>query len=430
MIKKILKHIPKNASWFDIIEISGSSTPLSFKNNRFHSIQEKHNSGYGIRINISGKTGFSHCNSPEKIKETVEKATLLASYGDMENFKIPDQTTSDFDPYDKAIDKFDVKFETVRAEAVIERITKTFPEANLDLGINSTTGNCRIINSNGIDASYKNSYYSASVSATLIQNDGTKIDTWESISGLASVSFDNIADRIIEKIRLAEKLEKKESGRIPVILSPRAFSRLIGIIASGLNSKSVYKGISPFSDKLNETFFNQKFSLTDDPRVSGSPYSSPFDDEGVNTAEKKLIHRGQINDFIADLNYAQKLNLKKSGNASRGYSSLPGPSFSNIIIANGVINSAEMIKNIDSGIFIDGFIGLGQSNTLSGDFSAGLDLAFLIKNGEITGRLKDCMISDNLFQLMKDEIHLSSDRELTGSTLAPYILFPSVNYTG
>ena len=203
----------------------------------------------------------------------------------------------------------------------------------------------------------------------------------------------------------------------------------MGIVASGLNAKAVWKGISPFADKKDTIMFNETFSLYDDPLLDGSPYSYPFDDEGVTAARKTLIDRGKIVNFVTDLKHAQKLNIPALGNGSRGYSSLPAPSFSNTSIDAGRQGVGEIIKSITRGILVDQFIGLGQSNTLTGDFSANLDLAFLIENGEITGRVKDCMIADNLFKLLEGEVIMSLEREQNGSSLMPYMLFPGINYT-
>ena len=124
------------------------------------------------------------------------------------------------------------------------------------------------------------------------------------------------------------------------------------------------------------------------------------------------------------------MNIAAQGNASRVYSSLPSPSFSNITISSGDKSSQSIISNISSGLLIDQFIGLGQSNTLTGDFSAGLDLAYVIDKGKITGCIKDSMIADNLFELLNRDIILSSDTETTGSITLPYICLPFVNYTG
>jgi PmbA protein len=180
---------------------------------------------------------------------------------------------------------------------------------------------------------------------------------------------------------------------------------------------------------MGAAMFNESLTVRDDPLMHGSPFSYPFDDEGVTAADKFLVNRGKIETFITDLKYAQKLGMAPGGNGTRGYSSLPYPSFSNVIIDPGTEPHDAIIGGITRGILVEQFIGLGQSNTLTGDFSANLELAYLVENGRIAGRLKDCMIADNLFRLLAGEMLLSAERERTGSVLAPSVLFPSVNFT-
>ena len=221
-------------------------------------------------------------------------------------------------------------------------------------------------------------------------------------------------------------------GESPVKFSliPTTCILLILEFLSGFDARTIFKGLSLFSDKKGQKFFNKALTIYDDPLLKNSPYSHPYDDEGIQAQKKALISDGIISTFITDLKYAEKLKIDPTGNASRGYSSLPSPSFSNIIVKNGKEKYEDIIKSIKKGVLVDQFLGLGQSNTLTGDFSANLDLAFLIENGEIVGRVKDCMITDNLFHLLKEDIVLSKERETNGSTLTPYVYFPSVNFTG
>jgi PmbA protein len=100
-----------------------------------------------------------------------------------------------------------------------------------------------------------------------------------------------------------------------------------------------------------------------------------------------------------------------------------------VTIEKGPEDIENIISDSHEAILIDQFLGLGQSNTLTGDFSANLDLAYLIEKGEVTGRVKDCMITGNLFELLAGELILSKQRETRGAALVPYICFPSVNFT-
>lgn len=430
MIDRVTKTIPAGTRWFDIIHVAGRSTPIKFRNNRLHSLTENENSGAGVRLNIDGRTGFSSTNDDSHIERIAKIAASLSKFGDIENFTLPADTKSLFDPYDPEIENFDLHNEISSCEASIDELTRRFPGISIDMGVTASTGSLRLANSSGVDISYRDSYYSASISATLVLPDGTRIETWEGESHTRPAAFISMTETVADKIEKAMTVKKIESGTYPVILPPSAFGSLLGLVISGFSAVPVWKGISPMAGKQGQKLFNEKLTVRDNPVINGSPYSIPFDAEGVNVKEKFLVNGGVVETFIADLKYAERLGIAPTGNASRGYSSLPGPSFTGIEVNPGSEPHESIIASMKKGIVAHQFIGLGQSNTITGDFSASMDLAYLVEDGRITGRIKDCMISGNIIQLLADELSLSSDSERKGSSVLPWLWLPQVNIVG
>lgn len=430
MIDRVTKTIPAGTRWFDIIHVSGRSTPVKFKNNRLHSLTENENSGTGVRLNIDGRTGFSSTNDDSNIERIANIAAALTKFGDIENFTLPSDTTALFDPYDPAIEGFDLHREISSCEAAIDELTRRFPGISIDMGVTASTGSMRLVNSSGVDISYRDSYYSASISATLVLPDGTRIETWEGESHTGPAESRSMTGIVAGRIEQAMTVRKIESGAYPVLLPPSAFGSLLGLVISGFSAVPVWKGISPMAGKQGQKVFSEKLTVKDNPVIKGSPYSIPFDAEGVNVKEKFLVNSGVVETFIADLKYAERLGIAPTGNASRGYSSLPGPSFTGIEVEPGPEHHESMLSSIKRGIVAHQFIGLGQSNTITGDFSASMDLAYLVEDGKITGRVKDCMISGNIISLLSGGIALSSDRERKGSSVLPWLLLPQVNIVG
>lgn len=56
-------------------------------------------------------------------------------------------------------------------------------------------------------------------------------------------------------------------------------------------------------------------------------------------------------------------------------------------------------------------MGFGQSNIINGDFSSNVALGYRIRNGEIVGRVKNTMVAGNVYELLKDNVQLSSDKD-------------------
>ena len=72
------------------------------------------------------------------------------------------------------------------------------------------------------------------------------------------------------------------------------------------------------------------------------------------------------------------------------------------------------------GLIIEGLLGAGQGNELGGDFRANVSLGYRVQNGEIVGRVKDTMISGNVYTVLNN-IEAMSDKAdwVSGSLRAP-----------
>ncbi|MBE7446605.1 MAG: hypothetical protein HS132_15780 [Planctomycetia bacterium] len=79
---------------------------------------------------------------------------------------------------------------------------------------------------------------------------------------------------------------------------------------------------------------------------------------------------------------------------------------------------------------VDQVLGGGQSNILAGEFSVNVDLGYLIENGEIVGRVKDCMIAGNVFEEFNNIVAIGNKAEWQGSTKVPPFYFKSMNIAG
>ncbi|HNW29517.1 MAG TPA: DNA gyrase modulator, partial [Spirochaetota bacterium] len=131
MIERIRDRLSGRARWYDIIEVRGAGTPISFANSRLHSVTERHNSGFGVRVNVEGRTGFSYTNDASRLEETADRALQLAAWGDEEDFELPASAVKAFEPYNGAIDAFDAAGEIAAAEDTIAAILKRFPQATV-----------------------------------------------------------------------------------------------------------------------------------------------------------------------------------------------------------------------------------------------------------------------------------------------------------
>jgi PmbA protein len=187
------------------------------------------------------------------------------------------------------------------------------------------------------------------------------------------------------------------------------------------------EGSSPIGKKLGETVFDTNLTILDNPLVPYNTGSCPCDDEAVPCQVTPLITKGVVSNFYYDLQTAARAKTKSTGNGQR-QGGLPGPSYHACVVTPGTISFDDMVKNTKEGIIVEQLLGAGQGNMLGGDFSGNVLLGYKIENGEIVGRVKDTMISGNVYQLLKNITAIGSDTKwVSGSLSTPSICCADVS---
>jgi PmbA protein len=75
---------------------------------------------------------------------------------------------------------------------------------------------------------------------------------------------------------------------------------------------------------------------------------------------------------------------------------------------------------------VDEVIGGGQSNVLAGEFSVNVGLGYRVEGGEIQGRVKDCMVAGNVFELFNRIRGVAEAQETHGPIVTPAVCFDAV----
>lgn len=73
---------------------------------------------------------------------------------------------------------------------------------------------------------------------------------------------------------------------------------------------------------------------------------------------------------------------------------------------------------------------LGETAGISGDFSINVDLGYRVKQGEIQGRVKDTMVSGNVYTALLQLAALGQDADWNGACYTPSVLLSGLSVTG
>src|SRR5205085_3510025 len=123
---------------------------------------------------------------------------------------------------------------------------------------------------------------------------------------------------------------KVETRRVPVIFDPRVANSLVGHLASAINGASIARKSSFLKDRMGEQLFRPGIRIVDDPLRRRGLRSRPFDGEGILGKQLAVIEDGVLKSWFLDSATARELSLTTTGHATRGVSSSPSPSPTNL----------------------------------------------------------------------------------------------------
>jgi PmbA protein len=188
--------------------------------------------------------------------------------------------------------------------------------------------------------------------------------------------------------------QKIASQSVPVIYDKRVASSLLGHLSSAINGSAIARGTSFLKSQMGQQIFSNGISIVDNPLRLRGLASRPFDGEGLSCSRRELVADGILMGWVLDLRSARQLGLAPSGNGSRGLSSPPSPSTSNLHLEPGQLSPEQMIASIKQGLYITELIG-NSVNMVTGDYSRGAS-GFWIENGQLAFPVSEITIAGNL----------------------------------
>lgn len=407
----------------EVYQANSLSRPVFFEANRLKQLETAQSEGIALRLWKDGKPGLAVAYG------AVEPAVLIAKTIELSQLNEPE--TPELNQADRNIYP-DLGHTIPTAELLemgkyaIEIVRTEFPDvlcsSQWDCDIETT----RLVNSLGLDCSYTDTTLSGYLAAEWIRGDDF-LSVGDGQTERGHLDPARIAQSIIKRLQWAKKNVRPPTGKVPVLFTAKAADMLWETVQAALNGKQVIEGASPWSDRLGQKVISPQLTLLQEPTVG--PFSCPFDDEGSPTRTLTLIQDGELKLFYADRTIGQILGSGSTGNGFRsGLGSYPTPGLVNITVSPGTMNFAQLVQHMDSGIIIDQILGSGAG--MSGDFSINVELGYRVKHGEILGRIKDTMVSGNVYTALKQIVALGADIDWNGPCYTPSLIVDGLSVTG
>ena len=392
----------------DAIYVEGISVSTACRKGKPESLARSEGYDLGLRVFIGKRQAIVSSSdlSNKALDDLVSRAVTMAKV-------VPEDPYCGLAPSEHlATEIIDLDgFDPVEPSGeVLELKTREAEEAALEIsGVTNSEGaeagwgrsSVAIAGTNGFAPKREGSGHSLSVSVVAGEGTGMErdYDFSTAVYGEDLKNSRELGKSAAEKAVARLKPQKVETAQVPVIFDPRVSNSLVGHLAGAVNGSSVARGTTFLKDKMGEQLFANGINIIDDPLRLRGLRSKAFDAEGVATQPRHIIDDGTLQTWVMDLRSARQLGLRTTGNASRGTSSPPSPSTTNLYMDAGSVSRDDLIKSVQSGFYITELIGMGV-NGITGDYSRGAG-GFWIENGEITFPVNEVTIAGTLLDIFK-----------------------------
>ena len=300
----------------------------------------------------------------------------------------------------------------------------------------AATGHKILANSRGFVGEKRSSY--CSVSAMPIAQDATggmQRDYWYS------------AARTLRKLESPEAIGKEAARRTlrrlnarrvptqkaPIVFAAEIARSIMGNIFEAANGDAIYRSASFFAGKLGEQVAGENITVIDDgtmvfPDGVGGFGTTPFDGEGLPSRRTVVVERGVLKNYLLNTYTARKLNMKSTGNASRGLAGNPGIGAGNFYLEPGEVTPEKLIGDVKQGLYVTETMGFGV-NLVTGDYSQGAS-GLWIENGELAYAVEEITIAGNLKDMYRNISAIGNDLVFRGSSASPTIRVEGMTIAG
>jgi PmbA protein len=410
----------------EVYRVESESRPVTFEANRLKELSVRETSGVALRVINRGRIGFTSTTNSGDESSLVTRAGDLSEYGAAASFSFaPAGRPPQVDVFDENVAGVSQESMIKTGQALIDRVRDAWPEMLCEARAGASTGRTEIWNSEGLEQGYQSSGYHVYLGGKLIR--GTDmLMLWvghASSHMFGEQELSGLVGRLLQQLDYCREIVPAPPAGCPVLFTPRGVAAtMLGPLLEGFSGQNIATGASPITGKEGQRLFDRRLSVYDDPTLPRAAASRPCDDEGVPSRRLALIEHGVVGEAYFDLQSAGKAGRRSTGSAHRGLTSPPAPGTTTIDIAPGDTPYDEMIADMDDGLVVEELLGAGQGNELGGEFRANVSLGYRVQDGQITGRVKDTMISGNVYQALDRMEAISSTSEwVFGSVRAPAI---------
>jgi len=369
--------------------------------------------GAGIRVTKGERTTYANSNVADVddlIALAGRAARGVAEGGELHETSdpAPDElarpSTVAIDPRDVAVERkvglLRRANEIARAlDPRVQQVTATYAESVQDV---------LVANSDGLHRADTRVRLNVAVHVVAKQADVLE-SGFEALRGTAG--FEMLTDEAVEQAArdaarraiLNVGAQPAPAGTYTVVLSSEAGGTLIHeSVGHGLEADLNLKGLSVYSGRIGQKVASELITVIDDGTDPNKRGTAAMDDEGTPTQRTVLIEKGILRTYLSDRKHAEKLGIKRSGNARReSFRYLPICRMTNTMIARGTSDPEKILRSVKDGVFVKK-MGGGQVDVVSGNFAFEITECYRIRDGKLAEPLRGATLVGQGPKLMSE----------------------------
>ncbi|MGM0419593.1 MAG: TldD/PmbA family protein [Bacillota bacterium] len=404
--------LDQGVDYVDVRYIDRRDQIIKTEDNRLQDFEDSTETGAGIRVLVDGAQGFAATSDLDQLEQTVLKAISVAQASKKVNNKsvkfaekevIDDSyaTHIEEDPFSVPVQK---KIDLLlQAEKKMKETEELF----------QTSGSLSFRQEKKIYTDSEGSYLvqkfyesGGGITAKAIGDGELQIRSYPCAFGgnyskagyefIREMDLVNQAKKIAEEVVTVSKAEEIPAGEYDLVIDssqmtlqihesighPIELDRIFG-------AEAAFAGTSFLDPEMLDEFqyASNQVNVVADATKAGCLGTFAYDDEGVPAQRVEIIKDGILKNFLTSRDTAYKLGEKSGGAAlADNWDKLPIIRMTNINLLPGEHSLDELISEVDYGFYLKNNRSWSIDD-LRLNFQFGCEIAYEIKNGELTGKV-------------------------------------------
>ncbi|MBX3631449.1 MAG: metalloprotease PmbA [Simplicispira sp.] len=440
LVDQALRHAKKIGASDAAAEASeGCGLSVGVRKGELESVERNRDKSLGVTVYVGQRRGNASTSdfSPAAIEQTVQAAYDIARFTAADpmaglpeegDIAAPDTHRSDLDLFHPwALTSEEAARIALECEAAAFATSRRITNSE-GAGVSAQQSHFFTAHTKGFRGGYATSRHSLSV-APIAKTPGRRgdmqRDAWySSMRDARELASPAAVGRYAAERALARLGSRKlPTTECPVLFESPLAAGLLGAFVQAVSGGALYRKSSFLLDSLGKPVFPKHIDVLEDPFVPRGKGSSPFDEEGVRVAPRKVVDAGRVQGYFLSSYSARKLGMQTTGNAGGSH---------NLFLTSRRTRPGDdlraMLAKLGTGLFVIELMGQGV-NYVTGDYSRGAS-GFWVENGEIAFPVHEITIAGNMAAMLKGIEAVGADAYSYGAKTVGSVLVNRMKVAG